>query len=122
MHCNIEKYVLQHRKTYTATLKKYVLQHRKLCTATSQAVLLQHHKNICCNDPKIPLQHSKIICCNIQKKPLQHGRNNKKKHTKTAPAPSPLSSPKEGGNRTPEFTETLATAASLRSEEEEEDE
>jgi hypothetical protein len=81
MYCNLENYVLQHRKLYTAT---------------SQIVVLQHRKNICYNDPKISLQHSKIICCNI-KNPLQHGRKQQKRtnskrngfEVQAAPAPSP---------------------------------
>jgi hypothetical protein len=100
MYCNIENYVLQHLKQYYCSITK-----------TSVATTQKSHCNI-----------QKSFVAIFKKNPLQHGRNNKKRRTKTAPAPSPLSSPKEGGNRTPEFAETLATAASLRSEEEEEDE
>jgi len=104
MYCNIESYVLQHKKLYTPT---------------SQIVVLQYCTNICHNDPELPLQHSKIIYCNILKNPLQHEQQ--KKNIQTAPSPSPLSSLQGGGNRTIELTRTLATTVSFRSREKKEE-
>jgi hypothetical protein len=121
MSCNIEKHVLQHRKTCTATSKKYLLQHRKLCaatskvcTTTSQAVVLQHRKTYVATTQKSYCNIRKLSISNI-KKLIATREEQQKKACKTAPDPSPSSSPKGGGNRTPELTGTLATAASLRS-------
>jgi hypothetical protein len=83
MYCNIENYVLQHRKIYIATSKNMYCNISNSSTTTSQKSTMKHGnrkkiKNHLLQQPKNLISTFENHLLQHKKNPLQHGETTKR--------------------------------------------